>query len=605
MRLLLVVIALSASACSLLIGFDGPAEQGAQCRDGVDNDGNGRWDCEEASCAPECGEACAAGVAADGRVDDPISGHCYLAFTTAREGFVADDACRQIGGYLAVPDDPAENALIRSIAPDSAALGLFNFGFGTAADFRLVTGDQPAQYLNFSAGQPDEFGDQAICVSYDGTASTWQDNPCTALRPYVCEVTPTPCGDRVVQLAETCDDGNQADGDGCASGCVDEDECTLGVANCSLDADCLNQPWQPGQPGFFCQCHEGFVGDGATCTPVPPTVVFEPLPGQPISGGLLGCTTAASPRGRKLAVDPVGVLYAAMLCPGGDAEVVVSIDGGASWSTPFQLRATGVAEIAVVSAAAGRVVVAMLTDAGDVTVRQSVDFGASWAPAQLVFTGAIPGFGVSVASDGFAVFVGFGAEVGASLRVHHSFDPDLATWPGLDTVSVTSGAVLVDPAGLGVWAVGSTPAFRLLQSVDGGLSFPGPELTPTGSQASSTWAIGGGNIVATGRTDEVMVLPIEIASGDRIVGGLPTAAFDQRAIAADPAGAVIIAQAEVSGGLTVQRLPSGAPQFDAGVFVDAIGESPSLTSVSGALVAVLYTAGEQVRVAIVDPASPP
>src|SRR6185503_20937812 len=41
--------------CNLLVDFDAPAERDAQCNDGVDNDGNGLMDCEEAACATSCG----------------------------------------------------------------------------------------------------------------------------------------------------------------------------------------------------------------------------------------------------------------------------------------------------------------------------------------------------------------------------------------------------------------------------------------------------------------------------------------------------------------------------------------------------------------------
>lgn len=47
---------LALAGCTQVVHFDAPRESGEQCADGVDNDGNGATDCEEASCAgtPTC-----------------------------------------------------------------------------------------------------------------------------------------------------------------------------------------------------------------------------------------------------------------------------------------------------------------------------------------------------------------------------------------------------------------------------------------------------------------------------------------------------------------------------------------------------------------------
>lgn len=51
MRTALLVLALALGACQTLVSFDSPKETGAQCNDGLDNDGNGAIDCADPACA--------------------------------------------------------------------------------------------------------------------------------------------------------------------------------------------------------------------------------------------------------------------------------------------------------------------------------------------------------------------------------------------------------------------------------------------------------------------------------------------------------------------------------------------------------------------------
>lgn len=83
------------------------------------------------------------------------------------------------------------------------------------------------------------------------------------------------CGDGVLSLAETCDDGNTDPGDGCdatcqtesgyecataGSPCTDIDECDLETDNCDINATCANDVGS-----FSCTCNGGYDGDGVTC----------------------------------------------------------------------------------------------------------------------------------------------------------------------------------------------------------------------------------------------------------------------------------------------------------------------------------------------------
>ena len=54
---LLLVLAQALSGCEFVVNYQGPAETGVQCNDGVDNDGDQLMDCNDDSCVstPQCG----------------------------------------------------------------------------------------------------------------------------------------------------------------------------------------------------------------------------------------------------------------------------------------------------------------------------------------------------------------------------------------------------------------------------------------------------------------------------------------------------------------------------------------------------------------------
>jgi cysteine-rich repeat protein len=131
----------------------------------------------------------------------------------------------------------------------------------------------------------------------------------------------------VLDGGESCDDGNTTNGDGC-------------------DASCHVEP-------------------------------FDTTAAVQVSGAL-GCTTAISNAGRKIAVDGSGTVYVVMSC-GAAAEVVVSTDRGHTFSDPVDL-AIGLAisdppQLAHISVATGPTgvayVVMMLTTGPPVTTRRA------------------------------------------------------------------------------------------------------------------------------------------------------------------------------------------------------------------------------------------
>ncbi|MEO1339510.1 MAG: calcium-binding EGF-like domain-containing protein, partial [Myxococcota bacterium] len=58
----------------------------------------------------------------------------------------------------------------------------------------------------------------------------------------------------------TCDPGFES----VSGSCQDIDECTTTSVGCDVNATCVNQPGS-----FACQCNDGFMGDGTTCTAEP------------------------------------------------------------------------------------------------------------------------------------------------------------------------------------------------------------------------------------------------------------------------------------------------------------------------------------------------
>jgi cysteine-rich repeat protein len=603
-RAVAAIALVALGGCSALVGFDQPAERGVQCSDGVDNDGNGFRDCEESSCADVCAAACRQDIAADARAFNAADGHCYLAFSDGMPTLAANDRCMGLGGYLAVPDNAAEDALIRSVAGSAASLGLADMdpaGF----NFHLVTGDRPAQYLNFSPGQPDGPPGGVLCVSYDGQAPTWQDNDCESPRPYVCELQPQPCGDFVRQPGEGCDDGNAASGDGCAAACVDEDECAMGTDNCNANADCLNQPWNVNSPGFSCQCHGGFVGDGVTCTTLPPPPSFETRAPQLLNANLpANCTTGVPRKGHKISVDPFGALYVVVLC-GTDATVTVSVDAGATWSAP-QVLGSGVFEAAVLGVSPGRAVVGMVLDpSGDVVVRQTVDFGMTWQPMRGVGTGADIVPGVSLATDGADVLVGFRTTTN-NFRVSRSNGPDLMGFTGVDTLHTFGGDVLVNPQSAAqVFAVGDDGQYHLSESNDGGHSFS-PEITPFGSETRSDWALGGGFVFAVGAGTDVSRIPVTGTATVELGPGLLDAAGGERSIVAGADGTAYVAYS-ANGGVEVARWSTATTAVEPPAFIEPMSDSPSIEvvgNVTNALIAAVYNSLGSVHFSIVIPTRP-
>ncbi len=189
----LVAVALGGLVgCQTVVAFDDVVERGAQCGDGIDNDGDGPFDCEDPACAlaPAC-SGCGNGVPDDGEQCDDGNA-------------IPDDGCS--------PDctfDPCGNS-----AGDPGE--------------RCDDGNRDDTDSCPSTCQPAVCGDGFVHAGNeacdDGNADDTDDCPSTCNRAR--------CGDGFVQAgAEACDDGNLATNDGCGP-CVIE-RCGDGIAQTS------------------------------------------------------------------------------------------------------------------------------------------------------------------------------------------------------------------------------------------------------------------------------------------------------------------------------------------------------------------------------------
>ena len=228
--------------------------QAALCGNGV-VDAEAHETCDDGNavprdgCEPNCRLPCGADVDAVLAVRDDRTGHCFFSLPGKVDFDQATARCEAAGGYLAIPDDGAENYAAYQVTrfqPDGGWLGIddrveegvFRTLAGGALAFTAWGNAEPTSgpWLQGTPVLP-EIED---CVAMLRASATWKDADCGDPRGVVCEAAAAPCGDGVPAptLGEECDDGNLDPGDGC------EPDCTLGcrVRDHSLAADAPPPP---------------------------------------------------------------------------------------------------------------------------------------------------------------------------------------------------------------------------------------------------------------------------------------------------------------------------------------------------------------------------
>ena len=200
------------------------------CDDGVDNDGNGDVDCDDAA----CGLAAACGSCGDGALDDAEA--CDDG--NSEDGDGCDDRCAKEGCGDGVRDSGEE-----------------------CDDGDLDRGDGcndrcEVDRCGDGVRQPNE----EDCDDGNNVAGDGCSNRCRA-EPEVL------CGNFQFDEGEQCDDGNKNEGDGCSRTCRQE-FCGDGVRQARLGEQCDGDDVDQGAFCNFCvidRCGDGRLDPGEVC----------------------------------------------------------------------------------------------------------------------------------------------------------------------------------------------------------------------------------------------------------------------------------------------------------------------------------------------------
>lgn len=183
------------------VGGAGCETGGHEICDGIDNDCNGRIDNGSGTCANGC----------TGRVLDG-KGYMFCLTASDRTPERASTACADNDMHLVWLETPKENAAVlaeaQRIAGSVANFWIGASDAGTEGAWRWVedgsvTGTQfwqgqasgmaiDDEYANWSPNRPDRGAGEEDCVSFavdrsGFPAGTWDDEPCSSMKPFVCE----------------------------------------------------------------------------------------------------------------------------------------------------------------------------------------------------------------------------------------------------------------------------------------------------------------------------------------------------------------------------------------------------------------------------------
>lgn len=209
--------------------------------DATDEDGDGvpcGWDCDDTDplTFPGAPEICGDGLDQDcnGKADDGLScpdctevfrgPHRYLVCTEKRTYLQGRSHCQSFGADLVIVNDAGENTFLHGL------LGQFGLseswiGYSDAA----VEGtwkwwdETVATYTKWNAGEPNNAGNEDCAALYP--ANVWNDLPCEAALPILCEDVCTigqdDDQDGALQCGTDCDDGNPLAYPGAVETCGD------------------------------------------------------------------------------------------------------------------------------------------------------------------------------------------------------------------------------------------------------------------------------------------------------------------------------------------------------------------------------------------------
>lgn len=303
-----------------------------------------------------------------------------------------------------------------------------------------------------------------------------------------------------------------------------------------------------------------------------------------VSGGA-ACSSGVANLNRDIGVDASNNIYVVFECEGA-LTVVVSADGGVTYSDPVDLGVAAVDSIAVHGDSAGVAYVVAGT-ADTVELLKTVDGGQSWTPNTV---GAITGdkaWGVSLAVAGDSIYV---ARRQTDVRVFANHAQGDGAFTSVDVAMENAfGDVLADPITNDVFVVTDTPEFHIRRSSDGGLSFDA-EVNPPGFYHYSDWTLADSTIFVAGQEDSFARIPLSDITTSVVTAPVLTASLPQsRSIAAASDGSFFASQVDgTTSELTITHFPAGS---DSGTTVPlpagAIGGS--LVAASSTVVVYLYT----------------
>jgi hypothetical protein len=125
-------------------------------------------------------------VDGDANVVDPMTGHCYMLFSTIASWEGARLQCEARGAHLMVSTSQAENELVTPLA-GIADVWVGGNDIDIEMTWVWITGE-PMTYSNWRAGEPNNAGDGEDCMIIEGElGGTWDDRPCDRQYAYLCE----------------------------------------------------------------------------------------------------------------------------------------------------------------------------------------------------------------------------------------------------------------------------------------------------------------------------------------------------------------------------------------------------------------------------------